>query len=91
MGEVWAQLRATLAKLRQQTSAKTYEVFWWRFFWREGSKEVATALELSPHEVQCRYYRARRKWRALTKGAMLLRDVMNLAEPLETPPAESAR
>ena len=68
MGEVWEQLEAALAKLRERTSAKTYEVFRRRFFWRQSVKEIAAALQLSRNEVRCRYHRATKKWRVLTNG-----------------------
>jgi len=85
MGEVWAQLEAALAKLRQQTSSKTYEVFCRRYFWRQSVKAVAAALALSSNDVWCRYRRVRRKWRALTEGLAILGDVIDVP-PRETSP-----
>ena len=72
MGEAWVQLQTALGNLRERTSAKTYGVFWRRFFWRQSVKEIVAALDLSSHEVRCRYHRVRRKWRELTKGLAVL-------------------
>lgn len=85
MGEIWAQLEAALAKLRQQATPKTYEVFCRRFFWGQSVKDVAVAVELSSHEVRCRCHRATRKWRTLTKSLAVLEravDVPQSSKPL---------
>jgi DNA-directed RNA polymerase specialized sigma24 family protein len=91
MGEVWAQLEAALAKLRERTSAKTYEVFWRRFFWRQSVKEIAAALDLSSHEVRCRYHRVRRKWQELTKGLAVLGHNIDVPTHPNSPPPRKPR
>ena len=49
-------------------------------FLEESVKEVAAALD-EFHEVRCRYHRVRRKWRALTKGIVVLGHVIDVPTP----------
>jgi RNA polymerase sigma factor (sigma-70 family) len=72
MGEVLTELESALAKFRKRTSAKTYELFYRRFFWGQSVKEVAALLDLSPNEVRCRYHRALKKWQSVAKGLSVL-------------------
>jgi RNA polymerase sigma factor (sigma-70 family) len=85
LGEVRSQLKAALVRLRRQTSARSYEVFWRRFLLGQSVKAVAAIVELDAHEVRCRCHRVKRKWRAVVGGMEILEKVVD-ALPDENPP-----
>lgn len=66
--ELCDQMDIALARLREQTTAKNFDLFCRRFRWGQSASEIGTALDLTPEEVRYRHYRTTQKWRKLTKG-----------------------
>jgi RNA polymerase sigma factor (sigma-70 family) len=69
--EVFAQREATLARLQERVSPKSYEVFRRRFLDQQSAAEVALALDMTPGAVRTCHSRAMKELQSLLRGSTL--------------------
>jgi DNA-directed RNA polymerase specialized sigma24 family protein len=69
--EMLGQVSAALDELRQNTSPRTYQIFFRRFIDGQSAADVAASFGMTPEAVHVRYSRVMRLWRELTRSRAL--------------------